>query len=191
MNNLQADKATLRKQIRAAFPGEAARQQESAALVQHLLRWDVLQKAHTVCAFVPMKREADIRPLLEALTHMPGKTLVLPRVQGEGQMTLHAVASLEELIPGAYNIPEPAASAPVVEPSQLDLLLVPVEGLDPSGTRLGKGGGFYDRLLPHITCPAAAVLLQYQWVPRIPKAAWDIPLRLAADAEGIHVLPSL
>ena len=55
-----------------------------------------------------------------------GRRLLLPRVEGIGVMTLRRIDDLSQLVPGAYNIPEPPADAPV-EPLPRDaLLLVPL-----------------------------------------------------------------
>lgn len=186
MSELKLEKAKLRKEIRSAFPGQEIRDTESRKIVSHLLAWPELQRAETICLYVPLRREADVWPLIEQLMQMPEKKVVLPRVEGPGEMTLRTVDSPEKLIPGAYDIPEPAADAEVVAPEALDLLIVPLEAVDRQGMRLGKGGGYYDRLLPKVKCPAVGAALHYQQVEVIPAEAWDHPLDAVVDADGIR-----
>ncbi len=53
----------------------------------------------------------------------------------------------EELVPGAYNILEPREGLDKFAPEKIDLFLCPGLGFDPHGGRIGRGMGFYDRVL--------------------------------------------
>ena len=135
---------------------------------------------------MPLKREADITPVLEHALQS-GKTLALPLCGPAPQMTLRRVESLASLHSGAYGIPEPAAESEIIPVEQIDLLLVPLEGIDGSGMRLGKGGGYYDCLLDGKTVPTMGCALSWQWTERVPAQAWDRPLMACADRDGIRV----
>lgn len=93
---------------------------------------------------------------------------------------------MSALIPGAYGIPEPPESAPILSPDAIDLLLTPLEGIAPNGARLGKGGGYYDGLLPLKNGIALGCALPWQWVDDIPREIWDIPLGACVDGEEIR-----
>lgn len=95
--------------------------------------------------------------------------------------------SLDSLRRGAYGLLEPEEDAPVVGAEEINLLLVPLEGISSSGARLGKGGGYYDRLLA--SCPALTLgaALSWQWTEDIPQEKWDRPLHACAGAEGIRI----
>ena len=136
---MSTEKAVLRKTIRARYPGKNQRDAESARLCAVIAQSDLFRRANVVAGYVPMAREADIMPLLR-LTLDLGKTLLLPRVEGARQMTMRQSCDLSALIPGTYGIPEPPESAPILLPDAIDLLLTPLEGVAPDGTRLGKGG---------------------------------------------------
>ena len=180
------EKAALRRALRSAYPGDEERNRQSAALQRHVLAWAPFQRAACVGGYVPLRREADVLPLLREVLRR-GSLLALPRVESEGVMTLRHVASLEALVPGAYGIPEPPADAPLLAPERLSLLLVPLEGIDPAGMRLGEGGGYYDRLLAQTDCPTLGMVMGWQWAERIPAEPWDRPLYAAADQHGIHL----
>ena len=102
-------------------------------------------------------------------------------------MTLRRVRSLEELVPGAYGIPEPGGDTEIIPLSAVSLLIVPLEGIDRRGMRLGKGGGYYDRLLEGSQVMTLGAVMSWQWEEKVPAMPWDRPLRAAADCRGIHL----
>ncbi len=160
------------------------RAEESAAICRHVLAWPPFREAQTVAGFMPLRQEADITPLLEAVL-ADGRRLCLPRTE-RGVMRLLEVRSLSGLTKGAFGIREPPAGAAEVPPEQLDLILVPCAALDRSLYRLGKGGGYYDRLLAESPALTLAPLLRGQWVERVPREPHDQPVQYAVDAEGLH-----
>lgn len=179
-------KGELRRALRAASPGGEARDRESLLLCAHVTDWEPYRRARVVGGYMPLPWEADITPLLlDALRE--GKTLALPRCLEGGGLCFHRVNGLDGLRRGAYGLPEPGEDAPVVGAGEIELLLVPLEGISASGVRLGKGGGYYDRLLA--ACPALTLgaALSWQWTEDIPRDPWDRPLYACACAEGIRI----
>lgn len=177
-----SEKQLLRRQARSAFPGQAARMQQSQALCRHVLAWEVYRQAQVVGGYMPMAWEADVTPvLLDALSE--GKTLVMPRCQGQGHMTFYRVSSLEEMRPGRYGLLEPEAEAEAIPVEQMDLMLVPLE----AATRQGKGGGYYDRALTRLPGVSLGPVLMHQWMEHLPVEAWDQPLDAGVDMLGIYL----
>jgi 5-formyltetrahydrofolate cyclo-ligase len=68
----------------------------------------------------------------------------------------------------------------------VDLILVPLEGIDNNGYRLGKGGGYYDFLLEKTGAYSMGCALTWQHVENMPLDQWDKPLSACADVHGIH-----
>lgn len=140
-----------------------------AAMARALTALPVWQSAPAVFCFAALPDEPDTCPALRAALGS-GKQLYLPRVAGNMMETV-PVQSLDSLVPGVYGIPEPVGPAEPLPPGTL--ALVPCLAMDESGVRLGRGGGYYDRLLAGfagprlVLCPAALVL------PALPREAWD------------------
>lgn len=97
-----------------------------------------------VAAYMPVRDEVDVRPLLQSLVER-GMIAAMPCVVG-GRMPLlfRQWNTGAALVPRAFGLLEPSDDASVVTP---DLLLVPLLAFDRSGHRLGYGRGYYDRTL--------------------------------------------
>lgn len=184
---LQAKKA-LRKQMRAlrgALP-ESACDTRSKEIATRVLGLDELQSASTVLAFASIRNEVRTELLVDALRRSD-KRLVFPRVVAEG-LALHLVESTSELAEGAFSVPEPKDTAPRVDPSEVDFVLVPALAVDERGYRIGYGGGYYDRLLPLTTRACTCVLaFDFQLIAEVPNLPLDVPADLVVtDARIIR-----
>src|SRR5205823_15086320 len=143
-------KRRLRERVlrsRDALPAEL-RARFGAAITEQLLAREDFRAARTVLLSVAFRSEWETRPMFSAAQAL-GKTTVAPRVDRERRMLgLCAVANLEHDIGSGYlGIGEPLSHCPSVDPSAIDWVLVPGVAFDPSGHRIGYGGGYYDRLL--------------------------------------------
>ncbi len=84
-----------------------------------------------------------------------------------------------ELVSGPYGVRQPAhAFIRPVDPTMVDVVVVPGVGFDTHGHRLGHGLGYYDRFLRRLptTTPRIGLAFRCQLVPRIPRAAHDVTL---------------
>ena len=178
------NKRELRVYLRSLHMGSAERDSQSERLCRHVIGSAAFRQAQVIGGYMALPREADVTPVLtEALRQ--GKTLALPLCGEAPHMTLRLVRSMDDLTPGAYGILEPGTQTPVIPVRDVDLLLVPLEGIDPNGFRLGKGGGYYDCLLAMGRITAIGCALTWQWTDCIPHDPWDVPLTACADSKGI------
>lgn len=178
------NKRQLRKQLRALDEGKAAREAQSAAICRHILASALYQDAWTVGGYMPMPHEADILSVLQDVLQS-GKRLALPLCGPAPHMTFRLVTNLDELVPGAYGLLEPAEEATIVPADGIDLLLVPLEGIDTEGFRIGKGGGYYDRMLAECAASSVGCAFTWQQVRAVPRDVWDKPLAFCADSGGL------
>jgi 5-formyltetrahydrofolate cyclo-ligase len=114
---------------------------DSSTACTALLAWLLGHPAvRTIAAFSPLSGEVD---LAAATTRHPEIRWVYPRVTGD-HLTFHLGDSLQ---PGTFGILEPDADSPAVPLHAIDAFLCPGLAFDLRGGRLGRGRGFYDRLL--------------------------------------------
>lgn len=112
-----------------------------------LFKTSVWKNARRVFCFVSMKNEPDTSRIIDnALSD--GKTLCVPAIIGNGLMKAVVISSTDELTEGKMGIREPLINiGRTLLPSKIDLAVVPCISADESGTRIGHGGGYYDRFL--------------------------------------------
>lgn len=79
----------------------------------------------------------------------------------------------EDLSIGAYGISEPTGEL-FTDYEEIDLAIIPGVAFDPSGHRLGRGKGYYDKLLPHIPACKVGICFPFQLIEEVPAEAFDI-----------------
>ena len=112
-----------------------------------------------------------------------GKSIYLPRVVGDDLeiVPYHGAESLD--VNNKFHIGEPVGEA--VDPSCLELIIVPAVALDEKRNRLGRGKGFYDRLLSGTSCPTIGVVCGFQLVEEVPVEQHDRPLDCVVTSDGV------
>ena len=171
-----SSKSDLRQKIRAALGkiSPAVRLAESLDLCARLE--PQLQSAHTILFFAPLPDELDVWPLLEKL--LPSKICALPAFDAATQTySARRVVNLEtDISTRKFGVSEPLASCEEIPLNQFDLVLVPGVAFDLHGNRLGRGRGFYDRILAAASGVKCGVAHDFQVLEKIPAEAHDAPV---------------
>jgi len=170
-------KSDLRRKIRAALEkiSPAVRTALSAQIRDRLKEQAVWKNAGSVLFFAPRPDELDLWPLLEEAL-AGGKIAALPRFNPAGKNYVAGrVQNLRsEIAPGEFGIREPAARCPEIPLSRFDLILVPGVAFDWHGHRLGRGKGFYDRLLANVRGVKCGITFDEQMVNDVPVGPSDV-----------------
>jgi len=181
------EKKTIRKSIlalRDALTGRE-RREKSLAVQRHLFGLPQWPPEGVALFFYTMRSEVITPPMIEA-SLAAGVEVALPRMAPGGGLHLQRVSDLgRDLAPNSLGIMEPLEVCPEVPPESIGIILVPGAAFDSKGTRVGYGGGYYDRLLA--LAPRAhriALAFDLQRVPALPRSPHDIPVDVLVTESG-------
>lgn len=149
-----------------------------AAEAEALTRALLAVTGEVVCAFVPVGHEPG-SPELPDVLRAAGRRVLLPVVTGSGLLDWAEHTGRDTLRQGRYRVLEP--TGPRLGPATLstvDVVLLPALAVDRLGTRLGRGGGHYDRSLRLVApgTPVLAVVRDAELVDRLPVEPHDMPV---------------
>lgn len=205
MTTLAEEKRALRRALlerrRALSPGERSRR--DAALQGRLVALPEFLSARTILIYLAVRGEAETRGAIDRALAL-GKRVALPRVArwdgdaappgpapaygaaGRG-LSLHLYTGEDDLVPGPVGLLEPRPDAPWVLPGEIELAVVPGVAFDRAGYRLGQGGGYYDRFLPHLPAhvPRIGYAYAFQVVDAVPHGPGDERVHQVVTDEGI------
>jgi len=152
-----------------------ARGKKDESIRKRLSALSEYAEAGTILFYASFKSEVDTFELIRE-NILKNKTVVLPRVDMRNfSLTLYEICALDDLAPGCFGIPEPrAAEDRIINPSDIDIMIIPGVAFDEHCNRLGYGKGFYDRLLSLKEAPALALAYDEQIMGRIPAELHDI-----------------
>lgn len=168
--------------------GEEERKRKSVIIQQKLMDLPEFQLAKTVMLFLNFREEVETTAMAEA-TIAGKKRLVLPRCAPQGVLLPIEVRDLgQDLESGAYGIREPKLALGVVEPSEIDLIIVPGSGFDLQANRLGYGGGYYDRFFERLNplTPRIALGFECQIIPQVPVGKHDAKMTMLITENRVY-----
>lgn len=182
MSTIFDEKERLRRQVRPLRRAEPDRDRQSRAIFSRLRSLPEWNSAGSILYYVGIRDEVPTR---EALDKDLGNSrqVAVPWCSGN-ELRLSRVTAVDQLVPAAYGIPEPAEelrnSAALVPPSDIDVALVPGLVFDVRGNRLGYGRGYFDRLLAMLRpdCLKIGLAFDCQIVEAVPSEAHDRPVDL-------------
>ena len=179
--DVDVEKKALRMKVRINLNGiehnnPGYRSEASIAIGDRIESMTEYVKADTVLLYAGTERETDtekiIRDALKA-----GKNVCLPKCTGEGIMDAYRIESMDDLLPGKYGILEPVESCKMVEPGEIDFIMVPCATCNQQGYRLGYGGGYYDRYLEKTEAFTVVGIRELLIEDHIPIGKFDVPVK--------------
>lgn len=179
--SLAMQKHSLRRQLRKRRQSLTPRQRRWAArrCTQKALNHPVLRGASRVGVYLHHGAELATDGLISALQRR-GVQVHVPVAAARKHMMWVKLTPHSPLKKGRYGITVPRLKHPRALVSRLQVLVVPLVGVDRSLQRLGAGGGYYDRLpkQPHRQPRWMGWAYAEQCVPPLPREPWDRPLNI-------------
>jgi 5-formyltetrahydrofolate cyclo-ligase len=186
-----SDKAIIRRQLRERLNAmtDEERRQKSMAACSLLNGSPEFAAARVVMLYLSGPLEVDTAPIA-LRCWQNGKTVVVPKVSWDQRRMLPVeISSLasDGMTTTGPGVLEPIAGNPI--PVQfIDLVVVPGLGFTPTGHRIGRGMGFYDRFLaqPEFIGLRCGLAFQEQVVDELPVLDHDQPLSMLVTDRGIR-----
>ncbi|MCK9159858.1 MAG: 5-formyltetrahydrofolate cyclo-ligase [Bacteroidaceae bacterium] len=171
MNN---EKAELRKEIRKKKAGHSTSELSALSdIILSLLEEQVVfQIANTILLYESLPDEVQTQEFIKKWSK--SKQIILPVVVGD-ILRLRMYEDEKSMKTGAYGIKEPMGKV-FSDFGTIDLAIVPGMAFDKEGHRLGRGKGYYDKLLPQIATPKIGICFPFQLVDKVPIESQDVKM---------------
>ncbi|HRF85462.1 MAG TPA: 5-formyltetrahydrofolate cyclo-ligase [Alloprevotella sp.] len=178
-------KKEIRQEIRKRkqqFSATLVREQ-SSRIMHQLEEHPHFQSAQTLLMYYSLPDEPDTSAFIERWHH--SKLILLPVVCGD-HLLLRKYTGCTNLINGSFSISEPKGEI-FTNYEDIDLAVIPGVAFDREGNRLGRGRGYYDRLLerPEFSEKVykIGICFPFQKMDMIPCDTWDKPMDIILTGE--------
>lgn len=169
-------KAQLRDRMRGILRAVSAEQRAelSRLILKRLIELPDFRAAKNILFYIPLLGEPAIDSALNTITR-DGVQAFLPRFCPDSRRYEAAAwISSDRMVRGRFEVPEPDANCRSIPLNQLDFALVPGIAFDLAGRRLGRGKGYYDRLLAEVRGHKCGVAFDAQIVAEVPEGPHDV-----------------
>ena len=187
-------KASLRKTMRAQRRSLSAADhgQRSRLAAKAVARLPMFRAGKRIALYLPFDREIDTAAL-HAAARRRGVRVFVPVIVDRRHSRMRFYLLHGKTRRGAFGIAVPRCMVRPLSPRWLDLIVIPLVGVDTAGRRLGMGGGYYDRALefrrhrrfwpgPHLV----GFAFDCQRTESSFADAWDLNLDSLATESGLH-----
>ena len=184
------DKSQIRRQLRQVLEAmsDADRQAKSLSACSLMASSPEFAAARVVMLYLNSPFEIDTTPLA-LRCWQSGKTVVVPKVSWDQKRMLPVeITSLQtSMTTSGPGVREPVSGQPIPL-NLIDLVIVPGLGFTPTGHRIGRGMGFYDRFLAQadflgVSCGYG---FEEQMIPSLPVLDHDMALSMLCTDRGIR-----
>ena len=151
----------------------------------------------TVLAYFSVGSEPSTLAVISELLKS-GKRVCLPlcidldeeghRTDTADAMEARQITGFEDLVPGAYGIPEPKADTVPVPPEEIDMIILPCISCDRECNRIGHGAGYYDKFLSKTRedCFTMALCYEEVMLDDIPTEPHDMPVDAVVTEKMVY-----
>lgn len=187
---LKAQMRAERLALRDAIPPEV-RIEKSLAMAEHAGEAVAFDPGTIVSGFMPIRSEADIRPLMGRF-QARGARLCVPAILDKQTIVFRELVRGAPLIATGFGTSGPPADAAVLDP---EIMLVPLSAFDDRGHRIGYGAGYYDRAIDRLRQKGMhpkliGIAFDCQEVAHVPDEPHDISLDAILTESGLRFFAS-
>lgn len=188
-------KRALRAQLRERrlLLSDAQREATGIGLAEQLDRLLRTHEARSISCFLSTTTEPNTHAFIDAAIAR-GIQVLLPIARADGLLDWSLADKSGEVTEGLYGLPEPTGEA--LSPSavnDVDLMIIPAAAVDHSGTRLGWGRGYFDRMIGSMQkSPLVyAVIYDSEVLDSLPREVHDQPVNgIVTPTQTITLSPA-
>jgi len=183
---------TLRKSIckrRKALPEQARRVAERDT-ARNLLKLGAVLHAQRIAVYLSVDGELDLE--IAIIDSRVRQASIYAPVLKSNTLRFAPLRDDTNLRDNSLGIPEPITNA-YIAPRHLDVVLTPLVAFDSNGTRVGMGGGYYDRCFSFLASRSSwlkpkliGIGYEFQRTRNLERQSWDIPLWAAVTDRSIY-----
>jgi 5-formyltetrahydrofolate cyclo-ligase len=180
------EKINLRREVRSRLAQLDGLEHEilSGQIAGALFEMDVWKSAGTIGITISIYPEIDTKKIIER-AWQEGKKVAVPKcIPDTKSMVFKEISSFSQLETVYFGLQEPVESTRAVQPSDINLLIVPGLAFTKTGNRLGVGGGYYDRFLIGYKGLSISLAFQFQVRGQLPAETHDIPVKMLITPSG-------
>lgn len=170
---IMTDKSEIRREVRRRIAELSQQQRLDAAeeIFRRIEASEQFARAHCIALYASLPDEVPTHEVIARWAST--KRVVLPRVEGEIMRFYDYNPST--MSRGSFGIDEPEAAVECL-PAEIDMMVIPARAFTPSGVRLGRGKGFYDRYMsqPEFRAYKIGVAFECQIFDTLPFEDHDI-----------------
>ena len=156
-------------------------------ITENLFAWPLYKNARYIFCFVSFRSEINTQKILKtAITE--GKIVTVPKVYlSAGLMRAFIIENIyKDLSPGEYGIMEPSNVCIEADYSKIDMIIAPGLCFTISGSRLGYGGGYYDKfIVKNGQIPVCALTYDRLILDFLPVKDHDLPVDYLITEKGV------
>lgn len=191
--DIKDEKAKLRKQAYetvASLKNDSTLSTRIQKAITEIKALEDFQDAKTVMIYSAMDGELDLTELFHEFNANTGdeepgveiddqskwqdkKIFVMPRAIGDRRMLVFEVKDIDDLCKGRFKEMVPKGTSRFIPKQEIDLVIVPGMMFDKKNYRLGRGAGYYDKLLAEVQCPNVGLAFSEQICDELPVEEHD------------------
>lgn len=175
-----------KKELREVMREKTERdEQRDREIIKNVMSLPEYSAAKNVFVYIGAGDEINTDFLVDDMLEN-GKDVYVPLCFGKGEMAAKKISSREELQEGMYGLLEPSASAEGILPEEISLVIVPGVAFGRDFTRLGRGGGYYDRFLERASSATlVAPCREENLLETVPVDEHDCPVDVIVTKEEV------
>jgi len=139
-----------------------------------------------ICYYVSTQYEVNTIQLIKKQLALKNKRIIVPKIDSNN-LTLHEITSWKDLHIGTYCIQEPNNTCKRIAPQIVDLFFVPGIAFGNNKTRIGRGVGYYDRLLKKTGGITIGLAYDVQLYATVPHSTRDVQLDIIVTETSTYV----